>query len=131
MSAEKTKPVLLVVEDDESTQKLMYFFLRDLYELHFADTVAKSKEILAEHPVDMVLLDLSLAGDEDGLDLARYLRKTEQWADLPIIATTAHAFTSDRTRCLEAGCTDYLAKPINRNLLMETIKKRLEESRSQ
>ncbi|MFQ6612964.1 MAG: response regulator [Fidelibacterota bacterium] len=123
MNVENAKPVLLVVEDDESTQKLMYFFLRDLYELHFADTVTKSKEIMDENPIDMVLLDLSLAGDEDGLDLARYLRKTEQWADLPIVATTAHAFTSDRTRCMEAGCTDYLAKPINRSLLMETIKK--------
>ena len=84
--------------------------------------VVEAKQQLKEQKVDLVLLDLSLIGDEDGLDLTRFMRQSKQWKIVPIIAVTAHAFTSDREKCLQAGCNDYLAKPIRSEKLLEMIK---------
>lgn len=114
---------ILVVEDDPNSKKLAIFTLRKDFELFFADSVAESKEQLEKNNIELILLDLSLKGDEDGLDLVRYLRSKEKWISIPIIALTAHAFTSDRDRCLEAGCNDYITKPFRRLNLLETINK--------
>jgi len=118
----KNQP-LLVVEDDLNSQVLMKFYLRDEYELDFATTVTESIEKLKKYPVDIILLDLSLDGGEDGLDLAKYVRKEDQWPNIIIIATTAHAFTADRINCLAAGCDDYISKPIKKQNLLEMIHK--------
>jgi len=77
---------------------------------------------LKKNAVELVLLDLSLIGNEDGLDLVRWMRKTKTWKETPVIATTAHAFTKDRDNCLTAGCNDYLSKPMKRENLLKKIK---------
>lgn len=112
---------ILVVEDDPNSQKLASFTLSEDYDLHFAESVAESKKMLVSHDIQMILLDLSLRGDEDGLDLARFLRADERWHKLPIVALTAHAFTSDRDRCMEAGCNDFMTKPFRLADLKKTI----------
>ena len=119
---EKKKPLVLVVEDDPNSQMLVKFFLRDNYDTYFAVSVTEAKEKLDNQPVELILLDLSLEGQEDGLDLVRYLRKTKRWKDILIIAVTAHAFTADREKCLAAGCDDYLAKPYRKADLLEKMK---------
>lgn len=116
------RPLVLVVEDDMGSQRLVHYFLRDRYELDYAVSVTEAKDKLKEKVVQMVLLDLSLIGDEDGLDLARYMRKRKRWQGIPIIATTAHAFTEDRDKCLKAGCNDYISKPLNKDELLEKMK---------
>ena len=112
---------ILVVEDDPNSQKLASFTLKKDYELHFAESVADSKKKLDTHEIQLILLDLSLRGDEDGLDLARFLRADAKWNKVPIIALTAHAFTSDKERCLEAGCNDFMTKPFRLAELKKTI----------
>ena len=119
---EKKKPLVMVVEDDPNSQMLVKFFLRDNYDTYFAVSVTEAKEKLDNQPVELILLDLSLEGQEDGLDLVRYLRKTKRWKDILIIAVTAHAFTADREKCLAAGCDDYLAKPYRKADLLEKMK---------
>lgn len=59
---------------------------------------------------DLVLMDIQLAGEKTGLDVVRILR--ERGVTVPIIAVTAYAMVGDRERCIEAGCDDYLAKPL-------------------
>ncbi len=112
---------ILVVEDDANSQQLVKFTLQKVFDLSFAASVAQAKQRLEANPVNLILLDLSLMGDEDGLDLARYLRSTEVYRELPVIALTAHAFTTDRDRCLEAGCNDFVTKPFRRKELLEKI----------
>ncbi|MCH8010801.1 MAG: PAS domain S-box protein [Candidatus Marinimicrobia bacterium] len=116
------KPLVLLVEDDIASQKLTSFFLKRQYDICFAVSVAEAKERLKKQTVDLILLDLSLFGDEDGLDLVRHLRKTKKWRGTPIIAVTAHAFTTDRDNCLAAGCNDYMAKPIKQDELLAKLK---------
>ena len=117
-----TRMSVLVVEDDPNSQKLAGFTLKKDFDLFFAESVAEAKEQLNTHDIQLILLDLSLKGDEDGLDLARFLRADVKWESIPIVALTAHAFTSDRDRCLEAGCSEFMTKPFRRLDLMETIK---------
>lgn len=59
----------------------------------------------------------------DGLEATRIIRKVSQ--EIPIIALTAFAFDDDRVKALEAGCNDYLTKPLSASLLKETIAKYL------
>jgi len=66
---------------------------------------------------DIVLMDIQLAGDLTGLDVVRRLRSDGY--DFPIIAVTAYAMIGDKEKCLEAGCDDYLAKPLPIARLLE------------
>ncbi len=120
---ENKKPFVLVVEDDINSQMLMKYYIQDSYEIDFAASVTEAIEKLKNQHANIVLLDLSLEGGEDGLDLVRYMRKEDKWNEISVIATTAHAFTADRDNCLEAGCNDYISKPIKKNDLLEMMSK--------
>jgi CheY-like chemotaxis protein len=70
-------------------------------------------EILKSVPdIEMVLMDLMMP-ELDGYDTIRIIRGCEQFKDLPIIAVTAKAMKGDREKCLDAGASDYIAKPVN------------------
>lgn len=102
---------ILVVEDDEQSQKYMRILLSREFEVHIAATGLKAWEILGESAVHLILMDLSLRDGEDGLQVTRKIRQDHRFRDVPIIALTAHAFPEDRKRSLEAGCNDYVSKP--------------------
>lgn len=114
------RPKILVVEDDQISKQLMYHFLKD-YDVLYAETVKEAITQIESKPVSCVLLDISLHGNEDGLKISKYLKKNERKKDIPIIATTAYAFTHDRDRCLNAGCDEFLTKPIRKARLLETV----------
>jgi two-component system sensor histidine kinase/response regulator len=74
----------------------------------------------AERPFDLVLMDVQMP-KVDGFEATRLLRKDPRWRDLPIVAMTAHALSSDRELCLAAGMNDYVSKPINRQKLLSKL----------
>ncbi|MBE0645643.1 MAG: tetratricopeptide repeat protein [Bacteroidetes bacterium] len=112
---------LLVVEDDHETQKFLQLILSSSFDLYFADSADDAWDTLHEVAVDLVLMDISLRGDEDGLQLTGRIRQDPDLRGLPIIAVTAHAFADDRRRSLEAGCNEYLPKPFRVNQLRELV----------
>lgn len=114
---------ILVVEDDLTTQILIKYYIGDEFKLINAGSVDAAKKILSEKLIDLILLDLSLTGEEDGLDLARFIRQNQKYQGLPIIATTAHAFTTDFKNSIEAGCNEFLTKPFNQTHLKNLIHK--------
>lgn len=118
---------LLLAEDNADTRRLIAFNLNEAG--HEVETVADGLAALdavktSSIPFDAILLDMQMP-NIDGFDVARRLRADGESA--PILAITAHAFPGDREECLEAGCSDYLAKPfpwpelLNR-LVMATAK---------
>jgi CheY-like chemotaxis protein/anti-sigma regulatory factor (Ser/Thr protein kinase) len=115
------QPHVLIVEDDHETQKFLQLILNSGNTLHFADTAAEAWEILHREKISIVLMDISLRGEEDGLQLTRRIREQPGIADIPIIAVTAHAFADDKRRSIEAGCNDYLPKPFRMKQLQELI----------
>lgn len=119
------KAMVMVVEDDLLFQNLLRYYLSETYQVCFAQSVEGARKQLEEHEVHLVLVDLSLKGPEDGLDLVRYMRKLKPYTETPIIAVTAHAFQWDRANVMEAGCNDYLTKPVKPERILEYIEKYL------
>ena len=111
---------ILIAEDNDSNYLLMSYILKSHYEfsraLNGREAVEKAK---AERP-DMVLMDIQMP-IMDGLEATRLIRA--EMADLPIIALTANAFDNDRQRALDAGCNDFISKPVNAALCLEVIAK--------
>lgn len=102
---------VLVVEDNRDNMTLIIDVLSTLdYEVLQATDGEKGVEAARNERPDLILMDLSLPR-MDGWTATRLIRQ-EQPA-LPIIALTAHAMMGDRERALEAGCNDYIAKPID------------------
>ncbi|MFQ6605286.1 MAG: PAS domain S-box protein [Fidelibacterota bacterium] len=118
---------ILIVEDDINSQKLAEFILKP-HKTFVRETVSDSWELLQKEEIDIVLLDLSLKGNEDGLALVRKIRTTENVEHLPVVALTAHAFTEDRERCFNAGCNDFLTKPIQREQLHATLNQLMDKN---
>jgi CheY-like chemotaxis protein len=76
--------------------------------------------------VDIVLMDVMMPG-LDGFDTIRIVRQLEGYRSLPIIAVTAKAMMGDREKCIEAGATDYVAKPVNMDVLLATLWRSVQE----
>lgn len=110
---------ILLVEDNPMNQKVALRQLGMLgYSAHVAANGLEALRALAIHEYAVVLMDCQMP-EMDGFETARRIRAGEQGSSkhLPIIAMTANAMQGDRERCLESGMDDYLAKPIQRNLL--------------
>jgi len=118
-----TRPLVLMVEDDESMRLLMAMPMQRLTEHRFVSCPdAESALRVAQHyRVDLVLLDLEL-GDDSGLDLVPAL---QQCGLREIIATTGHTAPEVREQCLEVGCADVWTKPISPTELYRRVRDRL------
>ena len=113
-----SSPNILVVEDDRETRALIAKYLRgNACNVTTATDGREMTRALAEHRVDLVILDVMLPG-EDGLSLCRKLRAESQ---IPIIMLTARGEDVDRILGLEMGADDYLAKPFNPRELLARI----------
>ncbi|MDA3819336.1 MAG: response regulator [Candidatus Delongbacteria bacterium] len=111
---------ILIVEDLEDNCILLKAYLRryNVQVLH-APNAREAREIMKQHPdVDLIMMDIRLP-DENGLDLTSELK--EQYPDIPIIAQTAYSDTQDEYFSAQAGCNDYLAKPIMKQVFLNTI----------
>jgi CheY-like chemotaxis protein len=71
--------------------------------------------------VDVVLMDIMMP-EMDGIDTIREIRRIPECRDVPIIAVTAKAMKGDREKCMEAGAWDYLAKPVDTELMVGTLR---------
>jgi PAS domain S-box-containing protein len=120
-SAPPPQPILLV-EDDRMTREYMRTLLGPGFTVHGASDAAEAWAVLERQPVALILMDLTLAGPVDGLELTRQLRRTERWRTTPIIALTARSSDRDREDALAAGCDAYLAKPFEGDALTATMR---------
>jgi CheY-like chemotaxis protein len=104
---------ILVVEDNADNRILITDVLDSMdYEVIIAtDGEEGVRKASAERP-DLILMDISLP-QMDGLTATRRIKAMPELQHIPIIALTAHAMVGDRERALEAGCDDYVSKPID------------------
>jgi len=123
-SADKAvkKLKILVVEDDNISEKLISLAINKLAkEIIKVRTGVEAVEACRNNPdLDLVLMDIRMP-EMDGLEATRQIRQFNK--DVIIIAQTAYAFAGDSEKAIEAGCNDYISKPIDRTLLYELIGK--------
>jgi len=120
-TAKITDMKVLVVEDDVYSQHLIKYQLNVVKNLRISSTLESAIEMINDSKPDIIFLDLSLNEDISGLELVRYLRQRKEYSAIPVIALTAHVFISDRLEAIQAGCTDYLTKPVKRKILIEKM----------
>lgn len=112
---------LLLIDDVELFLELEKSFLQETgHEIVTMTSSREALEQLASINPDLILLDLYMP-DMDGDEFCRQLRSNPRWQPLPVIMVTAGGKEVDVRRCLEAGCDDYLTKPVNKSELLEKV----------
>lgn len=121
---------ILLIEDDKSIRGIVEIYLRvTACTLEMAENGAEGVERFKAQNFDLVIMDIQMPV-MDGYQAAKEIRhfeKITQRPETPIIALTANAFDKDREKCLAAGFTGYLAKPIKRTRLLSSIRELTEK----
>ena len=104
--------VILVVEDHPLNRKLVRDLLQIQFEVEEAESAEAALELLRTQPrPNLILMDIGLPG-MDGLTLTRQLKADRATASIPIIVLSANALPRDIQQAREAGCVDFITKPI-------------------
>lgn len=118
----QNKVVLIVDDDMRNVFALTAALEKKQLQTVFAENGKEALQILAQNEqIDIVLMDIMMP-EMNGYETMREIRKQERYKDLPIIALTAKAMKSDREKCIEAGASDYISKPVNIEQLISLMK---------
>lgn len=115
------KPKLLIVEDDLENQRFLQLFLKRYLAVDVCDSSDSFYEKMNSNNYDILLMDISIKGKKNGLELTQELRKNSMTSNIPVICYTAHAFYKDRLNALDAGCDVYISKPSDIYYLLNSI----------
>jgi CheY-like chemotaxis protein len=111
---------ILIAEDNDSNFILMTYILKKYYLFDRAKNGQEAVDMVDKDDYAIVLMDIKMP-IMDGLAATKAIK--EKFPDLPIIALTANAFDSDRQLAMDAGCDDFLSKPVSSEICVKTIEK--------
>jgi CheY-like chemotaxis protein/signal transduction histidine kinase/HAMP domain-containing protein len=118
----KDKKVLVVDDDVRNIFALTSLLERSKMEVTSAENGRTAIELLKQHPdIDIVLMDIMMP-EMDGFETMRQIRRLKQFESLPMIALTAKAMKGDREKCIEAGASDYVSKPVDTQQLLSLMR---------
>jgi CheY-like chemotaxis protein/GAF domain-containing protein len=116
------RKVLVVDDDIRNIFALTAALERYNVTVQYAENGKDGLELLKKTPdVDVVLMDIMMP-ELDGYEVMRLIRQEEEWKELPIIALTAKAMRSDRDKCIQAGASDYISKPVELDKLLSMLR---------
>ena len=112
---------VLIVDDNPTNLKLVAYLVKaNGYEVDTATDAETAMAAIAVNPPRVILMDLQLPGI-DGLELTRQLKADPATKGISVIAVTAYAMKGDREKAIQAGCDDYVTKPIDTRALPQLI----------
>ena len=111
---------ILIAEDDEIADDLLSILVKDISkEVFHSKNGVKAVELCREHPdIDLILMDINMP-EMNGNEATKQIREFNK--DVIIISQTAYALTGDHEKSIEAGCDDYITKPIEKDILFEKL----------
>jgi CheY-like chemotaxis protein len=116
------KQILLVDDDMRNIFALSKVLTEHGMKVVKADNGRVALQALADHPgMDFVLMDIMMP-EMDGYECMRAIRRQSRFRDLPIVALTAKAMKDDRKKCIDAGASDYIAKPVDVERLLSLMR---------
>jgi len=110
MVASLSDHTILIVEDQEGPRKALMMILSSFYRVHIAETASAALKILADRPIDLVIMDVGLP-DYSGIELLRRVRASGQ--DVKVIVMSGGASIESAEEVLRLGALAYLLKPFN------------------
>lgn len=116
-----TKTVLCVEDNPTNLLLVARIVEAEGHHLLQARTGPEALALLEKQVPDIILLDINIP-DVDGLEVARQIKTDNRLKHIPLIATTANVLVGDRERCLDAGCDDYLPKPLDIRQLRQIMR---------
>ena len=116
-----SKERILVVEDNMDTYELVHFILEKKgYETFLAVNGRDGVNAALKQKPDLIIMDMSMP-EMDGWTATSLIKKDEMTRTIPLIALTAHALPGDRQRAMDAGCDEYITKPMDLDELVDAI----------
>ncbi|MCL4273284.1 MAG: response regulator [Anaerolineales bacterium] len=116
-----SKGRILIVEDNMDTYELVRFILeKNGYETFLAVNGRDGVNAATKQKPDLIIMDLSMP-EMDGWTATRLIKQNAKTSYIPLIALTAHVLPGDRERAVEAGCNDYITKPMDLLDLVEAV----------
>jgi two-component system, sensor histidine kinase and response regulator len=104
---------ILIVDDElKNFDVLEAMLLTEDYQLHYAANGIQALSLLETHQPDLILLDVMMP-EMDGIEACRQIKTHQNWKHIPIVMVTALNSKEDLIRCLDAGATDFLSKPVH------------------
>jgi CheY-like chemotaxis protein len=117
---EKKMKKIMIVEENELNVDLLVQLLEDKYELITAFDGAQAVQLVEQEAPDLILMDMAMPV-MDGWEATRIIKANDSLRNIPIIGVSSYAMVGDSEKALEAGCDDYLTKPLDENLLFEKL----------
>ncbi len=115
------KPRLLITEDDFENRKFLEIFLKRYFQVDVCDSSESFYNLIGKHNYDIILMDISIKGRKNGLELTKEMKSNPELCNIPIVCYTAHAFNKDRLNALDAGADAYISKPSDIRVLLNSL----------
>ncbi|MDO9302966.1 MAG: response regulator [Anaerolineales bacterium] len=116
-----SKGRILIVEDNMDTYELVHFILeKNGFETFLAVNGRDGVNAALKQRPDLIIMDMSMP-EMDGWTATGLIKKNEMTSAIPLLALTAHALPGDRQRAMDAGCDEYITKPMDLDELVEAI----------
>ncbi|MDA3860871.1 MAG: response regulator [Melioribacteraceae bacterium] len=109
------------MEDDMLSQDAMRTLLHKIYEIDYCDSAELFYSRFVDKKYDIILMDISLRGEKDGLQLTQEIKELPLHKGTPILCVTAHAYSRDKKNAYDAGVDFYMSKPFSKDVLINKI----------
>jgi HAMP domain-containing protein/signal transduction histidine kinase/ActR/RegA family two-component response regulator len=125
----EAKKILVIDDDPRNLFSVTSFLEKEKAQVFTAESANEAFDVLRKNPdVDLIVMDIMMPGI-DGYQATREIRKIQEFSTVPIIALTAKAMAEDRDKALEAGCSDFVPKPVETDDLLRIVEKWIVEGR--
>ncbi len=115
---------ILFVDDDETSQDVVRFYVENYYEIDVASTPNEALELVSKNKYDVILMDIGLGYKTNGIQLTQKIRnRYPYYKNIPVVAVTAFATSTDEANAYEGGLDYFIVKPFSKTSLLNLLEK--------